>query len=167
MDDALPPTISYGPIRLSLVIRALLGFGLVVVVAWAGYLGWTSGRADPISILVLAAGGVYFAYIATGYLSQVGDKRSLTLDLHGFSYRFAWRIQKISWLNVSEFKVVLHRTVEGIAFDIPSAPVTWARRLNRDAVGASEFMMPHTFDAPIHEVCKTLNAFRTRALASS
>lgn len=167
MTEALPATVSYRPIQFSLAVRALLGFAFVVVIGLATYLGWTNGRAGILTTAIMTAAACFFGYISTGYLSQLGDKESLTLDADSFSYRFAWKRQRIAWHSVSEFKIVLHRTVEGIAFDIPSAPSTWVRRLNRSSIGLSEFIMPHTFDAPIQEVCATLNAFRLRALSDS
>ncbi|MCC6786400.1 MAG: hypothetical protein IT547_01040 [Hyphomonadaceae bacterium] len=166
MTEALPATVSYRPIRFSLIVRALLGFAFVAVIIWATHLGWTNGRAGFLTVFVMGGCAAFFTYVSTGYLSQLGDENSLTLDGEGFSYRAAWKRQRIAWRDVSEFKVVRHRSVEGIAFDLPTAASNWMRHLNRNAVGFSEFMMPHAFDAPIHDVCETLNAFRTRALGT-
>jgi hypothetical protein len=105
MSDALPETISYQPVRFSLVVRALLGVGFVAVIVWATHLGWTNGRAGPLSLALMAGCALFFVYVSTGYLSQLGDRQSLILDRDGLSYRFTWRRQTIAWCDTSEFKM--------------------------------------------------------------
>lgn len=67
------------------------------------------------------------------------------------------------WREVSEFKISTHRGIRVVAFDRPGAPDTWWR-MNRRAFGTTDFIMAHAFDAPIEQVCATLNAYRSRAL---
>jgi hypothetical protein len=85
VSDVLPETISYRPIRVSLVTGALLALAFAAVIVWATHLGWTNGRASVLGVALMAACALFFAYVSTGYLSQLGDRQNLTLDREGFS----------------------------------------------------------------------------------
>jgi hypothetical protein len=84
-------SVSYRPIRVSLILRALICLGIAALTVWGTCVGWTAGRSGLLTAGVLLGCGGFFAFVGTGYLSQVFSDQNLQLEPDGFSYRFAWK----------------------------------------------------------------------------
>jgi len=169
----LPPTcalkdmlvdVSYPPVRSSLWLR-LIGSGAFAAFA-IGFGIWVAEQR-PIGSIVLIVGGGYFAFVSVCFIRQLVDPTGLTADSEGFSYREMWERRRVTWSQVSEFKVFKYRTIRVIGFDLANAQDTTTRRVNRSSMGVSDYIFAHNFAAPIEEVCARLNDLRRLAIRAS
>lgn len=154
----------YPPRRLSLVLRILVGVGALALITWVLSFAPNTGHANIFNLAILAGCGALIAWATVGFALQLFDPSGLTLSDSGFSFRGVWRRQYITWREVSAFRVVHYRTIVVIGFDVANAPESAWRRMNRRAMGVSDFIFSHSFTGPEQPMCDRLNAHRLRAI---
>jgi hypothetical protein len=156
--------ITYPPDRGALLLRLIGCIGFVIVAVWAA-MGYAANPSRIVAPAVLVACGGYFAFVGAAYIGALLDQAGLAADETGFSYRVLWQRRRLSWQEVSEFQAANYRMLRVIAFNRPAASDDWRTRMNRRVIGVSDFIVAHNFRAPLEEVCRTLNEFRSRAIA--
>ncbi|MGE0044773.1 MAG: hypothetical protein AB7J28_06905 [Hyphomonadaceae bacterium] len=158
--------IAYAPNRVVAAIRLLWVATIASVVTWVWIAGLEGRTVDYVDALFLSLVG-FLWYVVAFRLLQLIERESVILDETGFSYRSLWRRRRFRWTQVGEFSVIKLTPNRFLGFEDRAAPDSWMRSRMRQEFGRSHLIHAHAFNAPIEQVCASMNAFRLRARGSA
>lgn len=161
------PTITYKEntkrhdaiIRLTVILAHLFGFAILAIVFW------TSGEIDWMPVFILAGSALLWVLIGLG--TDHGAPKTLTLDDTGLTFARRSTGRHWNWAEISKAETLgSPRNVPYIRIRVDGI-IDWKARVAlTESLSKSEIRFHEIYDAPLRDICDTLNEYRDRALCN-